>query len=301
MYLNMKFTPVYSAKYGKEYIRNTFFDAKYPRKKCDFCNSSNVYFVDENKTRLRCKDCWKRSSITHNTYLESTKLSLKFWYEVIWSFVLDHPSSKTRKLLKANNHQTILRVYRTIRKALLDRHEDRYPKLTDRSRSSRGIGNDGLRRFKELHGGESGDTLEGFPANNDGANHPIYAVYKTGDKLSLWLFSDIVGPDGNGKHTIGPDSSGMDRDDLVGFGCLFHGKGEYVNEQESTHLEGLWNFTKYHMGIYQGIRKENWIYYLKEVEFKYNSRNDTYDKQVNDIIKLLMSQKRTVSNREEDT
>lgn len=274
----MKFTPVYSARYGDQFIRDLFFEKKYPQKRCDFCNSSNVYFVDEENTKLRCRDCWKRSSLTHNTYLESTKLSLRFWYEVIWSFVLDHPSSKAKKLLNTSNHQTVLRIYRAIRRAL---YEERGSLYKEREQGlNRDVTPDD--ELKEVIG-EYVDGLEG-------KNHPIYGIYRGEGGLRLRLLNDAAGlHPGGGSSVIGPEVD-YDLDALIGFGCLFHGKGEYLQEDRGIHLEGLWNFTKSHMQLYQGVRRENWGYYLKEIEYKYNSRKKPYEKQVEELVGYLMNQ-----------
>lgn len=278
----MEYEPVYSERFSDSWIRDLFFGAKYSEKRCDFCDSSNVYFVDDEKKRLRCRNCWKRSSLTHGTYLENTKLGLRFWYEVIWSFVLDHTTAKTRKLLRTNNHQKILRIYRTIRKALTDNSENNLNNITrnaDFRNNSPEEKNEALRKkiteFLDLDGDR---------------NHPIYFVYDANDYLYLKLIkkpkrvfeAEGFSPGG------APELDGVEP---VGFGCLFHGKGEYLKNPAPTQLEGLWNFTKSHMGIYQGVRKENWRYYLKEIEFKYNHRKRNFRDQTSELVNILMGEK----------
>jgi len=283
----MEFEPVYSARFTDEHIRNLFFEAKYEVERCDFCNSRNVYFIDEDKKRLRCKDCWKRSSLTHNTYLESTKLSLRFWYEVIWSFVLDHSTAKTRKLLQANNHQKILRIYRTLRQGLQNHSDEKlfsnHPDRRDRNPEDQ----EGKIKLSQ-------EILD-FLGGNEGKNHPIYAVYELEDQLYLKLLKEpkkVLDGAGRGLAIASNPLSGATP---VGFGCLFHGKGEYVDGSTSTQLEGLWNFTKSHMQVYQGIRRENWSYYLKEIEFKYNNRKTPFKDQASILVEILMNQESQVT------
>ena len=270
----MEFTPVYSARYSDDEIRDLFFQAKYPTKKCDFCDSGDVYFVDEARTKLRCKTCWKKSSLTNNTWLDSTKLSLRFWHEVIWSFVLNHPSSKTQKLLRTNNHQTILRIYRTIREAMADRSR--------RSFAPKKAGNGSGKAKPD-------STVKEFADGAVEEDHPVYAVYKIDGELRLKLVDGL-------RETEEGEDTGTDAFDSatgevepIGLGCLFHGRGEYLDKSLNVPLEGLWNFAKNHMQIYQGVRRENWSRYLKEIEFKYNVRNEPYERQVDQIVNLLMS------------
>ncbi len=289
----MEFEPVYSARFTDEEIRNLFFEAKYEEESCDFCDSKNVYFVDEDRKRLRCKNCWKRSSLTHNTYLESTKLSLRFWYEVIWSFVLDHSTAKTRKLLKANNHQKILRIYRTLRRGLLNQSNK---KLFHNQMGK----SDTIARDRESRGRPSQKILD-FLEGNEGNNHPIYAIYELEDELYLKLLKEPKGALENSWEVT--DLSSNEHSDAapVGFGCLFHGKGEYVDGPTSTQLEGLWNFTKSHMQVYQGIRRENWSYYLKEIEFKYNNRDASFEAQVKEIVEILMNREAELETKKTES
>lgn len=275
----MKYQPVYTERFSDSWIRDLFFSAKYREKKCDFCDSGNVYFVDEEEKRLRCRDCWKRSSLTHGTYLENTKLGLRFWYEVMWSFVLDHTTAKTRKLLRANNHQKILRIYRTIRNALTNHSEDNLKAVTGKAEFRNNSAEKTSEAFRKK-------IVEFLDSDSD-RNHPIYFVYEANNYLYLKLVKKPKQVFGAGGFSPG-EAPELDGVDPIGFGCLFHGKGEYLKNPAPAQLEGLWNFTKSHMGIYQGIRRENWRNYLKEIEFKYNNREISYRDQVTELVEILM-------------
>lgn len=275
----MQYEPVYSERFSDSWIRDLFFSAKYGEKKCDFCDSKDVYFVDEEQKRLRCRNCWKRSSLTHGTYLENTKLSLRFWYEVIWSFVLDHTALKTEKLLRTNNHQKIFRIFRTVRKALTYHSDSRLKAAYENIDVHEDDQRDKLATFE--------DEIQGLLGDDGDRNHPIYFVYEVGDYLYLKLVKKPKKVFEEGSAGFGDDPS-LKGLEPVGLGCLFHGKGEYLKNPAHAQLEGLWNFTKFHMGVYQGVRKENWRYYLKEIEFKYNHRKRGYQDQVAELVDILM-------------
>jgi len=278
----MEYEPVYSERFSDSWIRDLFFKAKYDEKKCDFCDSSDVYFVDEEQKRLRCRDCWKRSSLTHGTYLENTKLGLRFWYEVMWSFVLDHTTAKTQNLLRTNNHQKILRIYMTIRSALTENSKNNIKEIIGNPYDRNDSGERKSEAFKK-------EIMEFLESDGD-RNHPIYFVYEVNDYLYLKLVKQPkeVFEDGSVSAGVAPELESMDP---IGFGCLFHGKGEYLKTPSPVQLEGLLNFTKSHMGIYQGVRKENWQYYLKEIEFKYNHRKMDFRDQISELVKILMDEK----------
>lgn len=57
-------------------------------------------------------------------------------------------------------------------------------------------------------------------------------------------------------------------------------------------MEGFWGLSKTNMHTYKGIKKKNWLLYLKEMEFRYNTRKLNFEKQAIEIIKILMSYKK---------
>lgn len=64
---------------------------------------------------------------------------------------------------------------------------------------------------------------------------------------------------------------------LVGLGHVHrtvdHGKQEYVDgEVHINGPEGFWGLSKTNIHTYKGIKKKNWLLYLKEMEFRYNNR-----------------------------
>lgn len=68
-----------------------------------------------------------------------------------------------------------------------------------------------------------------------------------------------------------------------------HGKEEYVSGKIHINgMEGFWGLSKVNMNAYKGIKKKNWIYYLKEMEFRYNNRKLGHDDFVKKLTKLLL-------------
>jgi transposase len=42
-------------------------------------------------------------------------------------------------------------------------------------------------------------------------------------------------------------------------------------------IEGFWSYVKERLLKFHGVSKDNFIYYLKELEFRYNFRNNIND------------------------
>jgi transposase-like protein len=298
----MPYKTIYSSDLTTEKIRLKFLSAKYDRNRCDFCNSVNVYYINDEKTKFRCRDCWRTFSLSSHTYLENTKLDLRFWYEVIWCFVIGHSANKAHKLLGTKRHQKVLRSYQTIREALLDYSQASWEKSqgiyeTDEALYGGEWGN--LRKYVKKRLREEGKAKRGRGAKE--RKQPVFGIYKRDDeKVYLELIDDFSA------DTLEPiieeaieEESEIFSDTwkgyngLAGLGYLHsrvsHGKEEYVSgEVHINGIEGFWGLSKTNMHTYKGIRKKNWKYYLKEMEFRYNYRNLDFDEQVDKIIQILM-------------
>ena len=56
--------------------------------------------------------------MSSRTWLEKSRLSLRFWYEIIWCFVLAHSARKAGRLLEVP-YKSVWSSYQRIRKTLL--------------------------------------------------------------------------------------------------------------------------------------------------------------------------------------
>jgi transposase len=73
-----------------------------------------------------------------------------------------------------------------------------------------------------------------------------------------------------------------------------HGNEEYVRQKrgKSIHIngiEGFWGYLKEHLLKHHGVATYNLIYYVKELEFRFNNRDLSTDDMVQKIIKILMN------------
>lgn len=85
---------------------------------------------------------------------------------------------------------------------------------------------------------------------------------------------------------------------LVGLGYVHslvdHGMEIYVDGTIHINgMEGFWGLSKTNMHTYKGIKKKNWIFYLKEMEFRYNNRELDFTEIADKIIGILLSYRRS--------
>jgi len=132
---------------------------------------------------------------------------------------------------------------------------------------------------------------------------PVFGIYKRNGKIYLELIDDfeaktlepIIKEIAEAGSVIYSDEYRSDAG-LAGLGYIHrvvaHGQAEYVDPQHPTihvnGIEGFWGLSKTMRHTYKGIREKNWIYYLKEMEFRYNERNTEFEDQVEKIIHILM-------------
>ena len=134
---------------------------------------------------------------------------------------------------------------------------------------------------------------------------PVFGIFKRNRKVYLEPIPEakakVLSPLITKKIRVGSNvfsDTGTWYAGLVGLGYMHktvdHGKQEYVaGEVHINGLEGFWGLSKTNMHTYKGIKKTNWLLYLKEMEFRYNYRKLNFDEMVEKIIKILMSYKRS--------
>lgn len=296
----MTFRSVYSTKLTDNQVRKIFIEAKYRKVvSCSQCSGLKIGWINDKK--FRCKRCWNISSLTKNTWVEGSKLSLRIWYEFTWCFVLGHSANKAGKLIQISS-RTCWSIYQTIRKALVRESLEGRQKITgtvEVDESFYGGVFKNLRketRWKFRH--------EGKAKRGRGAyvrKQVVFGIYKRDGEVYLELIGQadkneleqVIKRKIERKTEVFSDKF-TGYDGLVGLGYVHssvdHGMEIYVDGRIHINgMEGFWGLSITNMHTYKGIKKKNWILYLKEMEFRYNQRHMTFDETVKKIITILMT------------
>lgn len=299
----MAFRTVFSSTLPDRSIRKIFVKNHYGKKvSCSLCHGRNIVWISER--RFRCKKCWSFGSLTHHTWLERSKFPLRCWYELVWNFVLCHSAHKASKLLKSDA-KTCWTGYQLIRKALVYASYRGRKKITGTVELDESFYGG---TFKNLRKKVRQELRRlGLNKRGGGAKYrkqPVFGIFKRNGKVYLEPIPEtkakIVTPLITKRIGIGSDvfsDTGTWYAGLVGLGYVHktvdHGKQEYVaGDVHINGLEGFWGLSKTNMHTYKGIKKTNWLLYLKEMEFRYNYRQLSFDEMVEKIIKMVMSYKR---------
>jgi transposase len=70
-----------------------------------------------------------------------------------------------------------------------------------------------------------------------------------------------------------------------------HGNEEYVKEVNIhiNGIEGFWGYLKERLLKHHGVAKRNLIYYVKELEFRFNDRPLSTERLIDKVIKILVN------------
>lgn len=281
-------------------IFNFFAQEKFvKRARCLRCNSYRIYRRSET---YFCRKCWYKFSLTTNTALAKMKLPLRMWHEIINCFALGFSAHKTYKFLDLKHYERAFKAYRVIREKIVSDSEINFEKWrgtfeVDESFFGGKFKNKRKKERKKLR--ELGLAKRGRGAKY--TQQPVFGIYKRNGNVFLIPVPDtkrkqlekIIKGRVRIKSKIYSDKW-KGYAGLVGLGYVHtsidHGKEEYVSGKVHINgMEGFWGLSKVNMRTYKGIRKKNWLYYLKEMEFRYNNRKLNHDQMVSKIIKVLMS------------
>lgn len=296
----MTFCSVYSTKLTDKQIRKIFVQKRYQGKAtCSKCLSCKIIWLTDK--RFRCKTCWHYGSLTTNTWLTKSKLSLRIWYEIIWCFAVTHSANKAGRLI-GKDASICWKMYQLIRAAIAKKSFDNRGKISGPVEVDESYYG-GL--FKNLRK-ETRWRLryEGKAKRGRGAKYrkqPVFGIYKRNGSVYLELITDctkeeleeVIKRKIKRKTSIFSDTL-TSYNGLVGLGYIHkivdHGMEIYVDGRVHINgMEGFWGLSKTNMHTYKGIKKKNWINYLKEMEFRYNNRKLTFNEIVEKIIDILMT------------
>lgn len=284
-------------------INRIFCHAKFGyRKHCLRCKKRKIYALSDN--RFKCSSCGYRFSLRTNSVLSKTRLSLDQWYELLHWFAYEFTANKVAKELKVSQRNAH-HWFSVIRQAILC-HEDQEarrfvgeieadetyvgPKFRNRRKRTR-------EKYRQVNAVKRGR----------GAKHlqqPVFGLYQRNGNVYIQFVADA------GKKTLQDIIKGrivLDSEvytdtwksykglKRAGYKhkTIDHGQEEYVKKSGSKRIhingiEGFWAYMKERLLKHHGIAKQNLIFYVKEIEFRFNNRCLTTDQFIQKLIQILV-------------
>lgn len=231
---------------------------------CRYCCSEKLYKLKDN--RVKCKECNHRYSIKQT--------SIDLWS--LYYFSIETTANKTSKELRVN-YRTILTRFNNYRRKIYQYQQSNFRLLK------------GEIECDESYFGGRRKYLRGRSKSNKiivlgllERKGKIYTTIVENVKASS-LLDEIKSRSDKG--------SVFYTDQFKSYISLkFYRKHLLVDHQEKfvngknhiNGIEGFWSYAKERLLKYHGVSKQNFILYLKELEFRYNFRK-------NNIFNLLLT------------
>ncbi|MFH1004253.1 MAG: IS1595 family transposase [Bacteroidota bacterium] len=237
--------------------------------------------------RRKCKRCRKK----FDKKVITKQSPLQIVADTVMGFCLDWSALRTSNLFR-HRYRSVLSVYYLIRKVLVNvsNNEQKLQGTVECDESY--FGGTNRKRNKKYR--------KKYVGRGRGTDKtPVFGIKQREGRVVIELLGDFSDTQIEAfiqKKVI--EKSNVMTDEFSSYKGLVHkgyihrfvehGKEQYV--QGNVHVNGMenfWGWAKEHMFKYHGVFKQNLIYYLKEMEWKFNNRLKRPEQKAVEITMML--------------
>jgi transposase len=295
---------VFSEKFTRAQIRSiwrtSFFGDRTTCPRCDYQHKH--WQLDDD--RWRCARCKKTFGLRTDTWIADVSYSLKEIVELLYWFELDITDHKIAERIDepySSVHRFLMRVREAIQV-----YEDRLVHPLDGEvevdETYFGASFKNRRRSKREELRKSGQVKRGRGAN--ALQQAVFGIYERTDGLiyvepvedvTKETLQDIIDNRVSIETTIYSDTwrsyQGLD-ETFKDHETVNHNEHEYSRGSASINgIEGFWAYAKERIIRSHGIGPDHLIYYLKEIEFRFNHQDLDSDEFVKQLLHVLAQTK----------
>ena len=225
-------------------------------RKCWFCGKYGLFRLADK--RIKCKSCRKKYSIK----------KLKIDLEVLYYFYLEISARRCARELKLS-YNTVSKRYSLFRKAIIRYSEQEFRKLNGKIEAD------------ESYFGGKRKGNRGRGAHN---KQPVFGILERNGRVYTAVVENVSA------QTLFDHIKKKTRKGSVFYTDYFksykdlrqYGKHSRVKHSKTfgkghnhiNGIEGFWSYAKERFHKYHGINKKNYLSYVKEMEFRFNHRNE---------------------------
>ncbi len=241
---------------------------------CTTCKSYKVYRIPDK--RYRCKRCGYRFHDFTGRWINKLNISFKKWLWIIKLFELEVSARKIAQQVQLS-YPTVLKAVTLIRIAIVANAHG---------------GQDLLNGEIELDESYFGGRRKGKRGRGAAGKVPVFGILERNGTVMVDVVKDVTAESllsmtvktvKRGSIVYTDKFKSYDALMFCGYRHLRvdHGKRFATGKVYINGLEGFWSYAKERIIKFHGVSKEKFPLYLKEMEFRYNNRN-------NDIFTLLV-------------
>jgi len=227
-------------------------------RKCIFCDSNTLYKLADK--RVKCEHCKKKYSLSQ----------LKRDMQMLFYFYLELSAKKTADEMNLD-YGVVHRKFMQFRKKIAVYCNQEAKKLNGELELDESYFG-GKRKGNRGRGAHNKAIAFGILERN-GRVHTM--IVENVSKETLMKEIENKTQKGSVFYTDGWKSYAS----LEQYGkhnIIRHDKDEFAKEKNHINgIEGFWSFAKERFHKYHGIKKNNYPFYLKEMEFRFNHRNES--------------------------
>ena len=239
-------------------MKNWLSDRYFLGRKCVYCDSNKLYRLKDK--RIKCKICKRYYSLK----------KLRRDLQLLYYFYLEVSARKASKEMN-NDYSVVHRKFMSFRKSIFNYSEKQITKLN------------GELELDESYFGGKRKGNRGRGANNKTIVFGILErkgqVYtKIVENVSKETLMEEI-KNKTKKGSVFYTDGWRSYNDLKQFGkhnVIKHNEDEFAKGHNHINgIEGFWSFAKERFHKYHGINHANYPFYLKEMEFRFNHRNES--------------------------
>ena len=232
---------------------------------CQSCSSSEFYY--HQRWRVRCKGCKKDYWPLQGTRFALLRISPSQWLSLVKLFELSTSARKASQEVHLS-YKTTLRAYDILRRVLVEELAK-----TD----------DLLKGELEADEAYFGGKRKGKRGRGAGGKTIVYGILERGGRVSVSIVQDV-----SAESLMTETVKRVRRGSIVytdkwrGYDSLMFCGYKHLNidhrykfKQGKVYIngiEGFWSFAKERLIKHHGISRKKFLYYIKEMEWRYNNR-----------------------------
>ncbi len=232
---------------------------------CPSCSSCEFYY--HQRWRVRCKRCKKDYWPLRGTRFALLRISPSQWLSLVKLFELSTSARKASQEVHLS-YKTTLRAYDILRRILVE-------ELAKTDNILKG----------ELEADEAyfGGKRKGNRGRGAGGKTIVYGILERGGRVSVSIVQDV-----SAESLMTETVKRVRRGSIVytdkwrGYDSLMFCGYKHLNidhrykfKQGKVYIngiEGFWSFAKERLIKHHGISRKKFLYYIKEMEWRYNNR-----------------------------
>jgi len=250
-------------------------------KSCPWCGCCGFYFMGGK--RLRCRSCRRDFWPLCGTRFSLMNISCSDWLSLVKLFELS-VSARKASMEVGLCYKTTLRTYDVIRRAIAEE-----------------LAGDDKALLGELEADEAyfGGKQKGKRGRGSRNKTIVYGILERRGKVSVSIIGD-VSAESLMTETIKKVRRGsvVYTDKWRGYDSLMFCGYRHLNIDHAHRfkqgkvyingIEGFWSFAKERLIKHHGISKDKFLYYIKEMEWRYNNRSKNLYEQ---LVEFLLKEK----------